>query len=93
MFKELTNPWVIFGLAGQLLFGARFLVQWICSERRQESYIPIPFWYLSIVGSVILLIYASVFRRDPVFTIGQSTGLFIYIRNLMLIYRKKSLLT
>ncbi len=79
--------WIFFGLAGQVLFGLRFLVQWIVSEREQRSVIPVPFWFLSIGGSLILLIYA-IERRDPVFIIGQSTGTLIYARNLFLIYRQ-----
>lgn len=76
--------WVVFGLTGQLLFTGRFLVQWIASERAKRSVVPIAFWYLSIGGGVILLAYA-IYRQDPVFILGQSMGLFIYIRNLWLI--------
>ncbi len=79
---ELT--WVLFGLAGQLLFTARFLVQWIASERAGRSTIPIAFWYFSIGGGVVLLSYA-IYRADPVFILGQSMGVFIYARNLWLI--------
>ena len=82
------NYWVIFGFTGQLIFGLRFLVQWIASEKKKESHIPLAFWYLSLTGAVILLIYA-IHRRDPVFIVGQSTGFIVYVRNLMLIYRKK----
>lgn len=81
------NLWICLGFAGQLLFGSRFLIQWIASERKKESIIPLAFWYLSIGGSVILLLYA-IHRRDPVFIFGQCTGLFIYFRNLSLIYKK-----
>jgi len=81
--------WLYLGFAGQLLFALRFLVQWVASERRGESIIPIYFWYLSLCGSLILLAYA-VFRRDPVFILGQSTGFLVYIRNLILIYRKRA---
>jgi lipid-A-disaccharide synthase-like uncharacterized protein len=81
--------WLYFGFMGQFLFGLRFLVQWVASERRGESVIPVYFWYLSLIGSLILLAYAIV-RRDPVFILGQSTGLFVYMRNLMLIYRKRA---
>lgn len=88
LLSELTNPWVIVGLCGQVLFSLRFLVQWIVSEKRKESVIPIAFWYLSLGGSLILLAYA-LYRQDLVFVLGQSTGSFIYIRNLMLIYRRK----
>ncbi|MCF6156483.1 MAG: lipid A biosynthesis protein [Candidatus Brocadia sp.] len=85
------NFWVVFGLIGQLLFGSRFFIQWIVSEKRGESIIPEVFWYLSMAGSVILFTYA-IFRRDPVFIMGQSAGIFIYARNIMLIYKKKRLL-
>jgi lipid-A-disaccharide synthase-like uncharacterized protein len=81
--------WLYLGFAGQLLFGLRFLVQWVASERKGESIIPIYFWYLSLFGSMILLAYA-IFRRDPVFILGQCTGFIVYMRNLMLIYRKRA---
>jgi len=74
---------LIFGLAGQAMFTARFLVQWVVSERNKRSTIPKAFWYFSLVGSAMLLTYA-IFRRDPVFILGQSLGFIIYIRNLML---------
>jgi len=80
--------WLIIGFTGQLLFGLRFLIQWICSEIKQESHIPIIFWYFSISGGVILLIYA-IHRQDPVFIVGQATGLLVYLRNLRLIYKKE----
>lgn len=83
-----TNMWLIIGFTGQLLFGLRFLIQWICSEVKQESHIPIIFWYFSIGGGAILLIYA-IHRKDPVFIVGQSTGLIVYLRNLRLIYKKE----
>ena len=76
------------GLIGQGLFTARFLVQWLQSERQGKSVIPVTFWYFSIAGSLILLSYA-VWRKDPVFILGQSTGLFIYFRNLHFIFRDK----
>lgn len=91
VLRELMEPhyWLYLGFAGQMLFGLRFLVQWVASERKGESIIPIYFWYLSLVGSLILLAYA-IFRRDPVFILGQSTGIIVYMRNLMLIYRKRA---
>lgn len=82
------NFWVIVGFVGQFLFGSRFFVQWIASEKRGESVIPEIFWYLSLGGSIILFAYA-IYRRDPVFIMGQCSGLFIYTRNIMLIYKKK----
>tara|TARA_B100000963_G_scaffold340521_1_gene339299 strand:+ start:657 stop:953 length:297 start_codon:yes stop_codon:yes gene_type:complete len=80
---------LIIGFLGQGLFASRFIVQWIYSEKKGESHIPVIFWYLSIFGGIGLLIYA-VFRKDPVIILGQSFGLFIYLRNLILIYNKKN---
>ena len=84
----ISKMWLAVGFTGQLLFGLRFLIQWICSEIRQESHIPIIFWYFSISGGVVLLIYA-IHRKDPVFIVGQATGLLVYLRNLRLIYKKE----
>ncbi len=80
--------WIGIGLFGQLLFSCRFLVQWVTSEKLKKSVIPIAFWYLSIAGSLTLLSYA-IYRLDPVFILGQSTGFIIYFRNLVLIYRER----
>ncbi len=80
--------WVAFGLLGQLMFTGRFLVQWIASERAKKSVVPVLFWYFSIAGGLILLSYA-IYRKDPVFILGQSLGVFIYGRNLFLIYRER----
>jgi lipid-A-disaccharide synthase-like uncharacterized protein len=80
--------WVIIGLTGQLLFTGRFLVQWIASEREKRSVIPIAFWYFSLAGGLVLVAYA-VWRRDPVFVLGQSMGLVIYLRNLWLIHAER----
>jgi len=80
--------WVILGITAQLLFSARFLVQWIVSEKEKKSVIPVIFWYFSIAGSGLLLLYA-IYRRDPVFILGQSTGIIVYSRNLYFIYREK----
>jgi lipid-A-disaccharide synthase-like uncharacterized protein len=76
--------WLGIGLAGQALFSMRFLVQWLASERRGRSIVPLAFWYFSIGGGLTLLAYA-IYRADPVFIVGQAAGLFIYIRNLQLI--------
>lgn len=75
------DRWLFVGLFGQLLFGARFLAQWIYSERAKASVIPMVFWYLSLAGGVILLSYA-IHIKEPVFILGQSMGAFIYIRNI-----------
>ena len=80
--------WLVLGFLAQLLFSARFLVQWIASEKAGKSVVPIIFWYISVAGSFLLLLYA-IHRRDPVFILGQSTGIFIYGRNLYLIFREK----
>ena len=88
LIKQLSQPWVIFGFIGQMIFGTRFLVQWIASEIKKKSYIPVVFWYLSICGGLILLSYA-IYRRDPVFIFGQCTGVIVYSRNLMLIYKRR----
>jgi lipid-A-disaccharide synthase-like uncharacterized protein len=83
---DLLNGWVLFGFLGQAAFSARFIVQWIVSEKNKESTIPIAFWYLSLIGGAILFVYA-VYKKDPVFVIGQGSGLIVYVRNLMLIKR------
>ena len=82
------NMWLIIGFIGQALFSMRFLLQWIASERKGESVIPVLFWYFSLAGGLTLLAYA-IHIRDAVFILGQSAGAFIYIRNLVLIFRKK----
>ena len=90
-FSELNNveiTFLIIGFVGQGLFASRFIFQWIFSEKRGESTIPISFWYLSIFGGIGLLTYA-IFRKDPVIITGQLFGILIYLRNLILIYRKK----
>ena len=84
-FNSLSNIELFFlciGFIGQGLFASRFIVQWIYSEKKGESYIPLVFWYLSIFGGIGLLTYA-VFRQDPVIIVGQSFGIVIYLRNLI----------
>ena len=87
--SSLEICFLVIGFTGQGLFASRFIVQWIYSEKKGESSIPITFWYLSIFGGLGLLIYA-IFRKDPVIIMGQSFGIFIYLRNLILIYKKKN---
>ncbi len=82
------NVWIIMGFVGQSMFTARFIVQWIVSEKKGESVIPVQFWFLSVFGSSIVLAYA-IYRRDPVFIAAYAFGNFIYFRNLILIYKKK----
>jgi lipid-A-disaccharide synthase-like uncharacterized protein len=80
--------WAAFGIAAQFVFGARFLVQWIASERAERSVIPVGFWFLSIAGGLMTLVYGFA-RRDIVIILGQGLSIFIYARNLMLIAREK----
>lgn len=82
--------WIIVGFIGQGLFSARFIVQWLKSEREKKSVFPIAFWYFSIAGGITLLSYA-IYRQDPVFIVGQLTGLFIYLRNLYFVVYEKNL--
>lgn len=79
--------WLTIGLLGQSMFFMRFLFQWIASEREGKSVLPTIFWYFSIAGGAVLFIYA-IRQQDPVFIIGQGTGLLIYARNLYFIHRK-----
>ena len=80
--------WVALGLVGQLFFSARFIVQWIYSERKKQSIIPASFWFLSLAGSAILLTYA-IHKQDLVFILGQSAGFIVYTRNLILISKDR----
>ena len=89
--RALLNPWVFFGLFAQFLFMMRFVIQLVASERKKRSYVPVAFWYLSLAGGVMLFIYAFE-RRDPVFVFGQGLGCIIYVRNLILIHRRKEML-
>lgn len=82
--------WVAVGFLGQAMFSARFLVQWIASERAKRSVVPKAFWIFSLAGGATLLAYA-IYRRDPVFIAGQGAGLFIYVRNMVLIRRESRL--
>ena len=79
-----TLVWIIIGFTGQALFSARFIVQWLASERVKRSIIPTAFWYFSLAGGVTLLAYA-IHKQDPVFIAGQGLGLIVYLRNLYLI--------
>lgn len=87
MMISLINPkqlWLLVGFSGQALFSARFFIQWLASEKMRKSVIPMAFWYFSIGGGITLLAYA-IHVRDPVFILGQSFGVFVYVRNLFLI--------
>ena len=76
--------WIGIGFLGQALFSARFIIQWLASERSRQSVVPLAFWWFSLAGGATLLSYA-LWRGDPVFVLGQGLGLVVYLRNLMLI--------
>ncbi len=84
-----ANLWLGIGFVGQALFSARFIVQWLVSEKRRRSVTPVAFWYFSLAGGVVLLAYA-IHRQDKVFMVGQAAGLLVYVRNLMLIARPRA---
>jgi len=79
--------WISVGAAGQVVFGMRFIVQWIATERHRRTVVPVAFWYMSFIGSVIVLTYV-IHRRDPVLIPSFSLNLLIYLRNLYFIHRK-----
>ena len=79
--------WFIFGLAGQLAFMGRFIIQWIVSEKKGKSVMPVFFWYLSLVGATMLLVY-FIKRGEAVGAIGQSIGWLVYVRNIMLVHKE-----
>lgn len=92
-FLNITSPigvaWVGLGLLGQVLFAGRMLVQWLASERHRRSVVPVAFWWMSLGGATLLVVY-FIWRKDAVGVLGQATGWFIYIRNLSLIYRRRA---
>lgn len=81
-------PWIVLGFGAQIVFASRFIIQWVISERKKESVIPVAFWWVSFFGGVTLFAY-FVWRQDPVGVLGQSSGIVIYARNLRLIYKKR----
>lgn len=87
MFKDILNPWIIFGFLAQSVFLFRFIVQWYVSEKQKKSIIPDSFWYLSIAGTIMILVY-SIKQKDIVFATASILQMVIYIRNIFLI--KKS---
>ena len=89
MNLDIDGGWLAIGFIGQAMFSARFLVQWLSSERLKKSVVPSAFWYFSIAGGVTLLAYA-LHRRDPVFIVGQGAGLLIYFRNLQFLRRART---
>ncbi len=86
MTITIEHIWLGIGFLGQGLFFGRWVVQWIASEKKAESQVPVSFWYMSLIGGLITLAYA-IYRKDPVFIAGQSIGSIVYVRNLMLISR------
>ncbi len=88
VFVAKFDFWLALGIFGQLLFGMRFVVQWLASERQGRSVVPVAFWFFSIGGGLITLVY-GLLKREPVIILGQSLSIFIYIRNLMLIGKEK----
>lgn len=88
VFIRRLDWWAWVGILAQGLFTCRFLVQWIASERAGKSVVPFSFWIFSIVGGVLLLVYA-LYRRDPVFIAGQAFGVLIYARNVMLVMKER----
>ena len=88
VFIAQFDAWIVLGLIAQALFMMRFVVQWIASERAKRSVVPVAFWFFSLGGGLLLLVYA-IQREDPVFILGQALGLFIYIRNLWLIANER----
>jgi lipid-A-disaccharide synthase-like uncharacterized protein len=88
LYVQTKDPWALIGWVGQLLFTSRFVVQWIASERRRESIIPISFWYLSIAGSLLLTIYGF-YVKQPVYIAGYMFNSIVYVRNLRLIHQRR----
>lgn len=89
VFVAKFDFWLAFGLIAQLLFTARFLVQWISSERAGNSVVPMSFWIFSMGGGLMTLVYGIV-KREPVIILGQSLATLIYIRNIMLIFKNRA---
>ena len=88
VFVTRLDWWVLLGFIAQAMFTARFLVQWIASERAGHSVIPVAFWIFSIFGGALLLIYA-LYRKDAVFIAGQAFSFFVYARNLYFVTRDR----
>lgn len=86
---EIETIWLIVGFTAQAMFSARFLIQWIASERVRRSVVPETFWYFSFAGGAMLLAYA-IHRADPVFMLGQAFGLVVYARNIWFLWKAKA---
>ena len=89
VFVARFDFWLAFGIVAQLLFTARFVVQWVASERAGKSVMPLAFWFFSMAGGLMTLVYGLV-RREPIIIMGQILAVFIYVRNLMLIFKNRS---
>ncbi len=89
IFVAKFDFWLVFGLAAQLVFGTRFWVQWIASERAGKSVVPLAFWFISIAGGSMTLLYGLV-EREPIIIFGQLSSNIIYVRNIMLIWKNKA---
>ena len=87
-FLNNLNFFMVLGFIGQFFFSMRFIVQWVASEKHKKSVVPLAFWVFSVLGSFLLLIYA-IYRKDPVFILGQAPNLLIYFRNMWLIKTSK----
>jgi lipid-A-disaccharide synthase-like uncharacterized protein len=88
VFVAKFDVWLLLGIVGQALFAMRFIIQWLASEKEGRSVIPITFWFFSIGGGLITLVY-GLYKREPVIILGQALSLFIYARNLALIGRER----
>lgn len=91
VFIDQFSGWILLGFFAQFCFTMRFVVQWIASERARRSVVPVAFWFFSLFGGALLLVYA-IHRQDPVFIAGQGLGLLIYVRNLSLIFNERKAL-
>lgn len=88
VFIARADLWLLLGIFGQLLFGMRFVIQWLASEKAGNSVVPVAFWFFSIGGGLITLVY-GLYKREPVIILGQALSIFIYVRNLALIRRNR----
>lgn len=88
VFVAKFDLWLVFGIVAQVLFAMRFVVQWVASERAGRSVIPVAFWFFSMAGGLLTLVYGVV-KREPIIILGQVLSVFIYVRNLRLIVRER----
>ncbi|TDR93853.1 lipid-A-disaccharide synthase N-terminal domain-containing protein [Enterovirga rhinocerotis] len=88
VFVAKFDLWLVFGIVAQVLFAMRFVVQWLASEKEGRSVIPMAFWFFSMAGGLLTLIYGLV-KREPIIIIGQVLSVFIYVRNLQLILKER----